>query len=195
MLDTIARLKLADLPTPLEDAPRLAQHLGISRLLMKRDDQPGPAMGGNRARKLEYDFAEIVKQGCDVVVTVGGAQSNHARMTAAAARKLGIEATLVLGGRDTSEFQGNMLLDVLLGTEIRFLKNNDDNDDLTAAMNEWDQKLRQESRLSALEKPEEQMSIGDWDGHSTPQGRVTSCMTVVQTGRGSMPQRDLASSP
>ena len=87
MIDTIPRLTLAVVPTPLEEAPRLAHHLDISRLLIKRDDQTGLAMGGNKARKLEYDFAEIVKKGCDVVVTVGGAQSNHARMTAAVSRK------------------------------------------------------------------------------------------------------------
>jgi D-cysteine desulfhydrase family pyridoxal phosphate-dependent enzyme len=146
MLDALPRLKLADLPTPLHDAPRLARHLGISRLLIKRDDQTGLAMGGNKARKLEYDFAEIVNKGCDVVVTVGGAQSNHARMTAAAARKLGIDVKLVLGGPDVMEFQGNMLLDVLLGAEIRFLKDNDDNDTLTAAMDEWVRELAQKGR-------------------------------------------------
>ncbi len=146
MIDKIHRQRLADLPTPLEDAPRLARHLGISRLLIKRDDQTGLAMGGNKARKLEYDFAEIVRQGCDVVVTVGGAQSNHARMTAAAARKLGMDAKIVLGGPDFEEFQGNMLLDVLLGAEIRFLKNNDANDDLTAAMDEWILDLRSQGR-------------------------------------------------
>ena len=106
MIDRIRRLRLADLPTPLEDAPRLARHLGISRLLIKRDDQTGLAMGGNKARKLEYDFAEIVGQGCDVVVTVGGAQSNHARMTAAAARKLGMDAKIVLGGPDCRRIPG-----------------------------------------------------------------------------------------
>jgi D-cysteine desulfhydrase family pyridoxal phosphate-dependent enzyme len=146
MINTITYLQLADLPTPLEDAPRLAKHLGISRLLIKRDDQTGLAMGGNKARKLEYDFAEVVRQGCDVVVTVGGAQSNHARMTAAAARKLGIDVKLVLGGPDVDEFQGNMLLDVVLGAEIRFLRNNDDNDDLTAAMDVWVQELRSKGR-------------------------------------------------
>ncbi|MBP1679574.1 MAG: D-cysteine desulfhydrase [Bacteroidetes bacterium] len=107
MIDTIARVLLADLPTPLEDAPRLARHIGLSRLLIKRDDQTGLAMGGNKARKLEYDFADVLKNGSDVVVTVGGAQSNHARMTAAAARKLGLDAKLVLGGPDVDEFQGN----------------------------------------------------------------------------------------
>lgn len=146
MIDTIPRASLAQLPTPLEDAPRLARHLGLSRLLIKRDDQTGLAMGGNKARKLEYDFADIVKSGADVVVTVGGAQSNHARMTAAAARKLGIDAKLVLGGPDTEDFQGNMLLDVLFGAEIRFLRNNDDNDALAAAMNAWVRELIQQGR-------------------------------------------------
>jgi D-cysteine desulfhydrase family pyridoxal phosphate-dependent enzyme len=146
MIDTIPRLHLADLPTPLEEAPRLAAHLGISRLLIKRDDQTGLAMGGNKARKLEYDFAEIIRERCDVVVTVGGAQSNHARMTVAAARKLGIDAKLVLGGPDVDEYQGNMLLDVLLGAEIRFLKDNDSNDALAAAMEEWICELREQGR-------------------------------------------------
>jgi len=146
MLDTIPHLNLADLPTPLEEAPRLATHLGISRLLIKRDDQTGLAMGGNKARKLEYDFADIVRRGSDVVVTVGGAQSNHARMTAAAARKLGIDVKLVLGGPDVDVFQGNMLLDVLLGAEIRYLRNNDDNDALAAAMEKWVGELKQQGR-------------------------------------------------
>jgi len=146
MLDTISRVRLADLPTPLEEAPRLAGHLGLSRLLVKRDDQTGLAMGGNKARKLEYDFAEVLQQNCDVVVTVGGAQSNHARMTAAAARKLGIEVKLVLGGPDIPEYPGNMLLDVVLGAEIRFLRNNDNNDDLTAAMDAWVLELQKTGR-------------------------------------------------
>ena len=55
-LDAIRRIALATLPTPLEDAPRLARHLGLSRLLIKRDDQTGLAIGGNKARKLEYDL-------------------------------------------------------------------------------------------------------------------------------------------
>jgi L-cysteate sulfo-lyase len=146
MIETIPRLRFTDLPTPLEDAPRLAHHLGLSRLLIKRDDQTGLAMGGNKARKLEYDFADIVARGCDVVVTVGGAQSNHARMTAAAACKLGMDVKLVLGGPDGEEFQGNMLLDVLFGAEIRYLRDNDDNDALATAMNMWVAQLTKAGR-------------------------------------------------
>jgi D-cysteine desulfhydrase family pyridoxal phosphate-dependent enzyme len=145
-LDSIERLSLADLPTPLESAPRLGRYIGVSSLLIKRDDQTGLAMGGNKARKLEYDFADVIRAGSDVVVTVGGAQSNHARMTAAAARKLDIDVKLVLGGPEVGEYQGNMLLDAVFGAEIRYLKDNDDNDALAAAMDEWFQELKNEGR-------------------------------------------------
>ncbi|MBK9088354.1 MAG: hypothetical protein IPL90_04605 [Holophagales bacterium] len=63
LLDAVGRVPLADLPTPLQEAPRLAKHLGLSRLLLKRDDATGLAMGGNKARKLEYDFAPILEKG------------------------------------------------------------------------------------------------------------------------------------
>jgi D-cysteine desulfhydrase family pyridoxal phosphate-dependent enzyme len=143
MLDDVERIPLAFLPTPLDPAVRLGKHLGVSRLLIKRDDLTGLAMGGNKARKLEYDFAEILQQGYDVVLTVGGVQSNHARMTAAAARRLGLDVKLVLGGPDIAEYQGNLLLNTLLGAEVRFLRNNDRNEDLEAAMHEWSQELQQ----------------------------------------------------
>jgi D-cysteine desulfhydrase family pyridoxal phosphate-dependent enzyme len=146
MIDTIERIQLAQLPTPLEEAPRLAKHLGLSTLFIKRDDMTGLALGGNKARKLEYDFADVLRKKCDTVVTVGGVQSNHARMTAAAARRVGIDVKLVLGGPDFTEYQGNLLLEVLLGAEVRFLENDDDNDHLTAAMDEWVRELASAGR-------------------------------------------------
>jgi len=137
MLDKIPTIKLANLPTPLEETPRLAKKIGLSKLLIKRDDLTGLAGGGNKARKLEYDFGEIVNGGFDVVITSGGIQSNHARMTAAAARKLGLAVKLVLGGPDFKQYEGNMLLDVLFGAEIRYLVDDDANDSLASAMEEW----------------------------------------------------------
>ncbi|HPS79619.1 MAG TPA: pyridoxal-phosphate dependent enzyme, partial [Thermoanaerobaculaceae bacterium] len=133
-LDSIDRVRLADLPTPVEDAPRLARHAGLSRLLVKRDDKTGLALGGNKVRKLEYDLAEVARGGHDLVVTIGGSQSNHAAITAAAARKLGIDVKLVLGGPDFTGFRGNLLLEVMLGAEIRYLVDDDANDSLAAAM-------------------------------------------------------------
>ena len=145
-LDRIPRVLLADLPTPLQEVPRLSRTIGLKRLLIKRDDQTGLAMGGNKARKLEYDFAVILEQGSDVVLTVGGAQSNHAVMTAAAARRTGVDAKIVLGGPDPAEYQGNLLLDILFGAEIRYLKDDDRNDHLASAMDEWAETLRKEGR-------------------------------------------------
>jgi D-cysteine desulfhydrase family pyridoxal phosphate-dependent enzyme len=141
-LDAIERVRLASLPTPIVETPRLAEHAGLSRLLIKRDDMTGLACGGNKARKLEYDLAGVVRQGCDLLVTIGGTQSNHAVMTAAAARRLGLEVKLVLGGPDFERFDGNLLLDVLYGAEIRYLVDDDANDSLAAAMDDWVQELR-----------------------------------------------------
>ncbi len=145
-LDSVPRVPLARLPTPLEELPRLAKLLGLTTLLVKRDDGTGLAMGGNKARKLEYDFAPILAGGHDVVVTVGGAQSNHAAMTAAAARRLGLDVKLVLGGPAVSSLRGNMLLDALYGAEVRYLLDDDDNDSLAAAMDAWMVELGREGR-------------------------------------------------
>jgi D-cysteine desulfhydrase len=145
-LDAIERIPLAKLPTPIDDAPRLAHLAGLRRLLIKRDDLTGLALGGNKARKLEYDLAEAVRERADVIVTIGGTQSNHAAMTAAAARRLGMDVKLVLGGPDFDRFDGNLLLDTLFGAEIRYLVDDDDNDVLAAAMETWVAELRNEGR-------------------------------------------------
>lgn len=137
MLEDIPTTPLAFLPTPLEETPRLAAKIGLSKLFFKRDDLTGLACGGNKARKLEYDFAEIISGEYDVVITAGGIQSNHARMTAAASRKLGLDVKLVLGGPDFDLYKGNILLDAMFGAEIRYLVDDDANDRLTSAMEQW----------------------------------------------------------
>jgi len=122
-LDDIPRIELTTLPTPIEEAPRLAAKLGLRRLLIKRDDCTTLAGGGNKARKLEYLMADALARQADVILTDGGPQSNHARMTAGAARKVGIdECILYLGGPRFDRFHGNLLLDVVLGAEIRFME-------------------------------------------------------------------------
>ena len=114
------RLALAHLPTPLEPADRLGAALGLApgALWVKRDDQTGLGGGGNKARKLEYLCADALSQGCDTLVTGGGRQSNHVRMTAAAANKLGLACTIVIGGGRPDRPTGNLLLDELMGAEI-----------------------------------------------------------------------------
>jgi len=114
------RVDLCHAPTPLEPMDRLASHIGLppGTLFVKRDDCTGLAGGGNKARKLEYLCAEALEQGCDVLVTGGGRQSNHARMTAAAANRLGLDATLVLAGGQPGRPTGNVVLDLLLGADL-----------------------------------------------------------------------------
>lgn len=117
------RVSLAHLPTPVVALDRLAAALGMppGHLFAKLDDATGLAAGGNKVRKLEYLCAEAHAQGCDVLVTGGGAQSNHARLTAAAARRLGFECTLVLGGAPPPAPVGNLVLDHLLGADVRWV--------------------------------------------------------------------------
>jgi D-cysteine desulfhydrase family pyridoxal phosphate-dependent enzyme len=114
------RLALAHLPTPLEPADRLGAALDLApgALWIKRDDQTGLGGGGNKARKLEYLCADALEQSCDTLVTGGGRQSNHVRMTAAAANKLGLGCTIVIGGGRPDRPSGNLLLDELMGAEI-----------------------------------------------------------------------------
>lgn len=120
-LERLPRFRLASLPTPLEDAPRLTKALGGPRILVKRDDLTGLALGGNKTRKLEYLIADALAQSADVVLTVGAAQSNHCRQTAAAARKAGLRCILVLSRSVHNEMQGNLLLDALLDADVRMV--------------------------------------------------------------------------
>lgn len=127
--DTVRRLRagrfrLVQAPTPLQPLDRLRAALGGEgpRLWIKRDDLTGLALGGNKARKLEYLLAEATDAGADVVVTVGAAQSNHARQTAAAAATAGLDAVLVLriprGSTAESVRSGNVLLDRVFGARL-----------------------------------------------------------------------------
>ncbi len=112
---------LATLPTRLERMDRLAAAIGSpAQLLVKRDDLTGLALGGNKARKLEYLCGEALARGCDTLVTGGGAQSNHARMTAAAANRVGMACHLALAGNAPEHHDGNLLIDDLLGANLHF---------------------------------------------------------------------------
>ena len=116
----IEPLSLAHLPTPLEPADRLGAALGLEsgRLFVKRDDCTGLAGGGNKARKLEYLCADALAQGADVLVTGGGRQSNHVRMTIAAANRLGLRATVVMSSDEPAQPSGNVVLDHVLAPDF-----------------------------------------------------------------------------
>src|ERR1041384_1536065 len=120
-LEKLPRFPLAHLPTPLEKLPRLSQELGGPDLLIKRDDQTGLALGGNKARKLEFLVGQALEQGADTLVTAGAGQSNHCRQTAAAAAKAGLKCELLLNGQKPKERQGNVFLRALLGAKEHWI--------------------------------------------------------------------------
>jgi len=125
-LATQPRLALAGLPTPLHEAARLRDALGgaktCPRVLIKRDDLTSLGLGGNKARKLEFLIADAKQLGATTLITTGAVQSNHARMTAAAACIAGMRCVLVLTATtDQPPLAGNLLLDKLYGAEIRLV--------------------------------------------------------------------------
>ncbi len=114
-IEKLPRFPLAQLPTPLEKLPRLSRELGGPDLLIKRDDQTGLALGGNKTRKLEFLLGQALEQGADTLITAGAAQSNHCRQTAAAAARAGLKCELLLNGQKPELPNGNLLLNELLG--------------------------------------------------------------------------------
>jgi len=114
----IPRIQIAQLPTPIEELPRLSAVLGGPQLWVKRDDLTGLAFGGNKTRKLEFVLADALVLGARTLITVGAAQSNHCRQTAALAARFGMACILVLSGNPTQTSSGNLLLDQLFGAEI-----------------------------------------------------------------------------
>ncbi len=130
-LSKIPRVRLAHLPTPLESMENLSQRLGGPSLIVKRDDCTGVALGGNKARQAEFYFGQAVAAGADTAITTGAFQSNHARMTCAYARKLGMACEIQLehrvAGKGNSYLNsGNVLLDRLLGARIHEFSDGED---------------------------------------------------------------------
>ncbi len=118
--NNIARESLGFFPTPLIELTRLSKELDGPKIFMKRDDNTGLALGGNKTRKLEFIIGDALAKGADTIITAGAAQSNHCRQTAAAAASLGLECHLVLGGEEPEQVSGNLLLDKIFGCHIHW---------------------------------------------------------------------------
>lgn len=118
------RIKLANLPTKIEKLENLSKELG-KNIYIKRDDQTGIEISGNKVRKLEFSVKEALDQNCDTLITVGGIQSNHCRATAAVAAKHGLDVYLLLRGEETDDYEGNLFLDKILGANITFVSAED----------------------------------------------------------------------
>lgn len=138
------RLELAQLPTPLQAMPRLAAALGVRhRLWIKRDDFTDSAVGGNKLRKLEFVCAEAMAQGCDMLITCGGVQSNHCRATALAGARLGLKVHLILRG-NPGPADGNLLLGHLAGATISCYPPGIYVPEFAALQNHWQQHYQEQ---------------------------------------------------
>ena len=128
MLASIAnlpRLRLGFYPTPLTEAQHLSSVLGGPRILIKREDLSGLALGGNKCRMIEFILAEAKKQGANAVISTAGSQSNYCLQIATAARKLGMKPSFVLVKSVHCETQGNLLLHNILDSDVEILELND----------------------------------------------------------------------
>lgn len=157
------------LPTPLEPLDHLTARLAGPRLWIKRDDGIGPATGGNKGRKLEFLMAEIEARQKRKVITYGGLQSNHARMTAAACAALGLEAHLFFFDRRPPLLDGNLLLDQLSGAQLHFIPFGGGSDGTLSL--EWTNRLVRLVALARVGPGAYFMPVG---GHS-----VTGCLGYV----------------
>jgi len=117
---------LGSQPTPIDHLHRLSQELGVE-LYMKRDDLTPWGTGGNKLRKLEYLLYDAMQKGATTLLTLGGAQTNHGRLTAAVAAKYGMKCVIVCVDDYPGEISANMLLDTIMGAEV-VLKKNDGRD-------------------------------------------------------------------
>ena len=124
-LNSLPRFSIAEFPTPIHHLEKFTKACNGPEIYMKRDDLTSLGMGGNKTRKLEFLIGEALVQKKNTLVTAGGIQSNHCRLTAAAARKAGLECHLVLNGTEPENPNGNLLLDKIFGAKIHYCDRKD----------------------------------------------------------------------
>lgn len=166
------RLSVAQLPTPIALLERTSAAWGGPRVWVKRDDDTGGVLSGNKVRKLAYVVHEAIDQGADTLITCGGLQSNHCRATAALARRFGLEVVLCLRGAEPLLPQGNYLLDRLLGAEVRFITPEQyrARDEVTRAVV---QELRARGRRPYVVAEGASMALGAW-------GYIEACEEIAR---------------
>lgn len=163
MPDTVSRLNLARLNTPLQKMARLSEQLGVE-VFFKRDDMTGLELSGNKIRKLEFLMADAKEKGADTILTCGGAQSNHCRATALAAAGCGMKSILLLRIPDVANppaIEGNILLDKMVGAEIIWISPEEYDDRATIFKRETD-RLEKEGRTGYVIPTGGSNALGSW---------------------------------
>ena len=149
----IQKISLANLPTRIVKLERLSEDWGIN-LFIKRDDQTGSELSGNKIRKLEYLLKHAIDNNYDTLITTGGIQSNHCRATAVAATMLGLKCELLLRSGDNPKIEGNYFIDRLLGAGINFCNADEYRDSRDEIMNKIGERLSKERGSKSFIIPE-----------------------------------------
>ncbi len=168
MLNYPKRLSLAQTPTPLQLLERLSREIGGPRIWVKRDDLTGALLSGNKVRKLEFALAYALEQGCDAIITCGGLQSNHCRATAVLCAQLGLHCRLILRGETQAPYDGNLLLDHLVGADVRTFASDTYQENLDNFLSEAVEDLRIAGRRAFVIPTGASDGIGLW-------GYVAAC--------------------
>ncbi len=154
-------LDLAMKPTPIERLREFPQLLQGFEIFVKRDDLTGFCLSGNKIRKLEFIFHDVVEKNADTLVTCGGFQSNHARATAILGARFGLKSVLVLFGQDSPKLDGNLFLDKLVDAQIKYVPEVR-YDELDAIMEEVSSELRKEGRRPYIVPEGASNELGVW---------------------------------
>ena len=143
-IDSLPRVPIASIPTPLQEAEGLSRELG-ARILIKRDDMTGLALGGNKVRHMDFCMADALSKGADVSVNVNAWMSNNSRIIGAASRRVGMDYICVAPGSAHRPIQGNLLIQKLLGAELHLLETSD-TEEVAGFVEDLEGKLRSEGR-------------------------------------------------
>ena len=136
------KVRFLNTPTPLHRLDRISEDLGVE-FYMKRDDLTNFGTGGNKLRKLEYFLKDALDQGASMLLTVGGAQTNHGRLTAAAAAKYGLKSAIVAVDAYPGELSANLLLDGIMDCHV-YLAQKPEGQDAQTAQDEAVRKVTEE---------------------------------------------------
>ena len=142
-LDALPRVRIAATPTPLQEAKNLSRELGV-RILIKRDDLTGLALGGNKVRHMDFLMADALEKGADVSINVN-ALTNNSRIIGAASKRVGMDYICVAAGGKGRPIQGNLLIQDLFGAEIHLLDTTDE-EEVSGYVEDIENRLRNEGR-------------------------------------------------
>lgn len=161
MINEPKHIQLARLPTPIEPLINLSAQWNVD-LRVKRDDLTGMELSGNKIRKLEYLLQDAIDRQCDTIITCGAVTSNHARATAIAARKLGLECHLILAGNQPEIPDGNLLLDLLVGAHVHYITRQEYSSIVEAHLENLAAQLRLENKKPYIIPTGGSNAVGLW---------------------------------